>query len=365
MKNAKTVLILSNHFITLYAFRREVIDRLLERGHRVIISIPPDERNEYFRARGCELIDTPMSRRGINPFRDVILLCRYLHLMRKIKPDIILSYTAKPNIYGAMASNLLGFKQVCNITGRGSSLAFDTLLAAIVRMLYSLSIKKAYKVFFQNADDRDYFQQHRIIRDNWALIPGSGVNLEQHTFAPMPDDGEIRFLYVGRIMGVKGVDEFLACAKEIRGRYPNTGFYLAGWIDQGGFKKKLKEYEDLGYIHYLGFQKDIDPWIRRCHCTILPSHGGEGVPNAVLESAAVGRACIVSDVPGSRDAVEDGVTGYLFQPRSSADLIEKVERFLALSKEERERMGLLGHEKAAREFDREFVISAYVREVEA
>ncbi len=365
MKSAETVLFLSNHFITLYAFRRELIERLLEHGHRVVLSMPADEQNEYFRALGCEIIDTPMSRRGLNPIEDLKLLRRYRRIMREVEPDVIFSYTSKPDIYGSMASNALGYRQVCNITGRGNALAYDNLLAATVRALYRASIRNAYKVFFQNADDRDYFVRHGIVRDNWALIPGSGVNLTQHVFTPMPDDGEIRFLYVGRIMGVKGIDQLLDCAAAVRRRHPETRFYLAGWIEQEEYRKKLEDYQAGGYIEYLGFQKDVDAWIRRCHCTLLPSHGGEGVPNAVLESAAAGRACIVSDVPGSRDAVEDGVTGYLFEPRSSASLIEKVERFLALSKEERERMGRMGHEKAAREFDREIVIRAYLREVEA
>ena len=364
MSESKTVLFLSNHFITLYAFRRELIERLVKLGHRVVLSLPADEQNAYFRDLGCEIIETPMSRRGLNPVEDLQLLRRYRRIMREVKPDIIFSYTSKPDIYGSMASTSLGLRQVCNITGRGNSLAYDNALAMVVRSLYRASVRNCYKVFFQNADDRDYFLRHHIVKDNWALIPGSGVNLEQHALCPMPDDGEIRFLYVGRIMSVKGIDQLLDCAVAVRRRHPNTRFLLAGFVEQEQYKAKLKEYEAQGYIEHLGFQKDIDAVIRRCHCTILPSHGGEGVPNAVLESAAVGRACIVSNVPGSRDAVEDGVTGYIFEARSSADLIDKAERFLALTKEQREQMGLAGHDKAAREFDREIVIKAYLDEVE-
>ena len=365
MQSVKTVLFLSNHFITLYSFRRELIERLVKLGHRVVLSMPADEQNAIFRDLGCEIIETPMSRRGLNPLEDMALLRRYRRIMKEVRPDIIFSYTSKPDIYGSMASTALGLRQVCNITGRGNSLAYDNALAAVVRSLYRVSIRNCYKVFFQNADDRDYFIRHRIVKDNWALIPGSGVNLSQHTPAPMPDDGEIRFLYIGRIMSVKGIDQLLDCAVAVRRRHPNTRFLLAGFVEQEQYKEKIREYQAQGYIEHLGFQKDIDAVIRRCHCTILPSHGGEGVPNAVLESAAVGRACIVSNVPGSRDAVEDGVTGYLFEPGSSAALIEKAERFLALSKEQREQMGLAGREKVAREFDREIVIRAYLDEVEA
>ena len=364
MQSVKTVLFLSNHFITLYSFRRELIERLVKLGHRVVLSMPADEQNAAFRDLGCEIIETPMSRRGLNPLEDMALLRRYRRIMKEVRPDIIFSYTSKPDIYGSMASTALGLRQVCNITGRGNSLAYDNALAAVVRSLYRASIRNCYKVFFQNADDRDYFIRHRIVKDNWALIPGSGVNLSQHTPAPMPDDGEIRFLYIGRIMSVKGIDQLLDCAVAVRRRHPNTRFLLAGFVEQGQYQEKIRDYQAQGYIEHLGFQKDIDAVIRRCHCTILPSHGGEGVPNAVLESAAVGRACIVSNVPGSRDAVEDGVTGYLFEPGSSAALIDRVERFLALTRDQREQMGLAGREKAAREFDREIVIKAYLDEVE-
>ena len=365
MEKRKTILFLSNHFITLYAFRRELIERLVGLGHRVVLSMPADDQNVFFRDMGCEIVETAMSRRGLNPAEDMKLLAQYKRIMREVKPDIIFSYTSKPDIYGSMASTALGLRQVCNITGRGNSLAYDNALAMVVRSLYRASISRCYKVFFQNADDRDYFIRHKIIKDNWALIPGSGVNLIQHALAPMPDDGEIRFLYIGRIMSVKGIDQLLDCAVAVRRRHPNTRFLLAGFVEQGQYAEKIRDYQAQGYIEHLGFQKDIDAVIRRCHCTILPSHGGEGVPNAVLESAAVGRACIVSNVPGSRDAVEDGVTGYLFEPGSSAALIEKAERFLALSKEQRAQMGLAGREKVAREFDREIVIRAYLDEVEA
>ena len=364
MEKNKTVLFLSNHFITLYAFRRELIERLVGLGHRVVLSLPADEQNAYFRKLGCEIIETPMSRRGLNPAEDLKLLAKYRRIMRDVKPDIIFSYTSKPDIYGSMASSALGLRQICNITGRGNALAYENLLAVTLRALYRASIRKCYKVFFQNADDRDYFVRYHIVKDNWAIIPGSGVNLEQHALTPMPDDGEIRFPYVGRIMGVKGIDQLLDCAVAVRRKHPEARFCLAGFVEQERYKEKLEEYQAGGYIEYLGFQKDIDVWLRRCHCVILPSHGGEGVPNAVLEAAATGRACIVSNVPGSRDAVEDGVTGYIFEPRNSADLIDKAERFLALTKEEREQMGLAGHEKAAREFDREIVIRAYLDEVE-
>ena len=364
MAERKTILFLSNHFITLYNFRRELITRLLQRGHRVVLAMPAMEENQYFQDLGCEIIATPMSRRGMNPSEDLKLLRQYKRIMRALRPDVIFSYTIKPNVYGCMASNALGLRQVCNITGTGATFLKETPLAALVRLLYRLSLRRCYKVFFQNSGDRDYFKAHGMVEDNWALLPGSGVNLSQHALTPMPDDGEIRFIYIGRVMAVKGIEQYLDCAKAIRERHPNTRFYMAGFIEEERYRPVIEDYNARSIVDFLDFQKDIDAWIRRCHCTVLPSLGGEGVPNVLLESAATGRACIASDVNGSREAVDDGVTGWLFPAGDSAALIDRVERFLALSGEERAQMGLRGHEKMAREFDREIVISRYIQEAE-
>ncbi|MEI3085021.1 MAG: glycosyltransferase family 4 protein [Oscillospiraceae bacterium] len=318
---SKKILILSNHFITLYNFRRELIARLISHGHKVYISMPEDERNGYFAQLGCEIIVTPMSRRGMNPAQDISLLHRYKRIMREVQPDIIFSYTIKPNIYGTMASNALHYKQVCNVTGTGATFLHENLLAKLVRVLYRHSMKYAYKVFFQNSGDRDYFIRHHMVRDNWDMLPGSGVNLEQHAFSPMPEGGTVGFIYIGRVMAVKGVEQFMDCARAIRREHPETRFYMAGFIEEERYKALVDEYVRDGSIEYLGFRKDIDEWIKKCCCTVLPSLGGEGVPNVLLESAASGRACIATRIPGSIDTIDDGVTGYIYTPGSTEELI--------------------------------------------
>lgn len=360
----KRILILSNHFITIYAFRKEVIQRMVEAGNEVFISTPADEQNKYFSDMGCKVIETPMERRGTNPVKDMKLVGEYKRIMKHVNPDIIFSYTVKPNIYGSMASNSLKLKQVCNITGTGATFLKENVLSKIVRMLYKSSVKKCYKVFFQNTGDRQYFIDHKIVGKNIDLIPGSGVNLDQHAFIEMPSDEIVNFIFIGRVMAVKGIDQYLTCAKTIHEKYPNTCFYIAGWNEEQEYKKIVADYEKIGAVRYIGFQKDIDSWIRKCHCTILPSLGGEGIPNVLLESAATGRVCIASAINGSKDVVDDGVTGYLYEAGNSRNLIEKVEKFLALSFEEKKAMGVAGHDKVAREFNREIVIGKYMDEVE-
>lgn len=360
----KKILILSNHYITIYAFRRELVAELCARGHRVYISSPHDERNGYFEKLGCTMIDTPMSRRGMNPAEDIKLVRQYKKMMAELKPDVIFSYTIKPNIYGAMASNPLGMKQICNITGTGATFLKENLLSKLVRQLYRMSIRKCYKVFFQNTGDRDYFISHGMVKNNYDLLPGSGVNLSQHSLTEMPDEEEIRFIYVGRVMAVKGIDEYLECARVIRELVPNTRFYIAGFTEEEKYRQLVEHYAAIGVVEDLDFQDDIDRWLRHCHCVILPSLGGEGVPNVLLEAAATGRPCIASDVNGSVDVVEDGVNGYIFRRGDAASLIEKTEQFLSLSHEEKRQMGLRGHEKVARDFDRKIVMDKYLGELE-
>lgn len=217
---------------------------------------------------------------------------------------------------------------------------------------------------FQNSGDKDFFIDHKMIRDNYIVLPGSGVNLEQYSATDMPSGSEINFIFIGRIMKLKGIEEYLSCAEILKGRYSNVNFYIAGFIEEDKYKKIIKEYSNQGIIKYIGFQKDIKTWIQKCHCTVLPSHGGEGIPNVLLESAAMGRACIASNINGSNDVITDGVTGYLFETGSRGDLSVKLEQFIQLSNNERNQMGQLGREKVERQFDRRFVIEAYIEELE-
>lgn len=358
----KRVLFLSNHFITLYAFRKELIAEMIRQGHEVYLSLPEDKDNQYFEDLGCKIILTDIDRRGVNPLKDLRLIRFYKKMIPQVNPDIVFSYTIKPNIYGTLATNGK-YKQVCNITGTGATFLKKNLMSTICEMLYRSSIKKCYKVFFQNRGDRDFFIKEGLVKDNYAMLPGSGCNLEQHKFKPMPTDDEIRFLFIGRVMKVKGIEQYLKAAELIKGKYPNTHFYVAGWNEQPECMKMVEDSQKAGFVEYIGFRKDIDQWMERCHCTVLPSHGGEGVPNVLLESAATGRACIGSKINGTMDVIEDGKTGYLFNTGDAEDLAAQMERFLQLPAEAKASMGRAGREKVEREFDRNIVINRYLEEV--
>lgn len=358
-----TVLFLSNHFITLYSFRKELIAELCKSGHDVYISTPEDEQNTFFKNLGCRIIPTAISRHGMNPLKDFRLILQYRKIMKQVNPDVIFSYTIKPNIYGAFASNSLKYKQICNITGTGATFLTENLLSKLCRMLYKVSVKKSYKVFFQNSGDRDYFISHGMIGNNYDLLPGSGCNLIEHKYTDIPDDDTINFLFVGRIMKIKGIDEYLACAEAIKKKYPNTMFYIAGWTEEKQYVDIVKKYQDRGIVQYIGFRKDINDWIQRSTCVVLPSHGGEGIPNVLLEASAMGRPCIASNINGSKDAVCDGVTGYLFDAGNTESLIDKAEKFINLPYEEKIKMGINGRRKIENEFDRQIIIDTYMKKL--
>ena len=359
----KKVLILSNHFITLYSFRKELIKKLIEVGSDVYIALPESADNKFFVSMGCKVVETAVDRRGINPFKDFLLICKYVNIICKIKPDIILSYTIKPNIYGSIASRLTRCKQICNITGTGATFLRKSVISEIAKILYKLSVKTSYKIFFQNNDDKDYFIKHKMVDNNYTVIPGSGVNLDEYPICKLPSDEEVNFIFIGRVMNLKGIDQFLECAKVIKGKYKNTNFYIAGFIEEDRYKDLIDVYYKLDIVKYIGFQKDIKSWIQKCHCTILPSHGGEGVPNVLLESAAMARVCIASRISGSKEVIEDGKTGYLFEAGNASDLISKIENFLSLDYEAKVHMGLAGRKRVEKEFDRAIVIRTYLNEI--
>ena len=364
----KKILFLAQHFITLYSFRKELIERLCEEGYEVYLSLPMSDENKYFENHGCIIIPTEIDRRGVNPVKDIKLILFYKKMIPQIDPDIIFSYTIKPNIYGTLATNGKKrkngekYKQVCNVTGTGGTFLEDNLVAKICRVLYRHSVKKCYKVFFQNTGDRDMFIKNGMVKDNYDMLPGSGVNLEQFSVVPLPEGEDVNFIFIGRVMKLKGIDEFLEAAKRTKEKYPNTNFYIAGFIEEGEYKDKVASYGNA--VVPLGFIKDITAEIKKCHCTILPSHGGEGVPNVLLESAAMGRICIGSRIPGTSDVINDGETGYLFEAGNVESLVQAIDKVMNLNASLRAKMGLAGRAKVENEFNREIVIQKYIDEVE-
>lgn len=359
------VLFLVNHDVVIYNFRLEVVERLLRDGHQVVISSPYGERIEDLKKLGCEYHEITLSRHGTNPIQELKLISDYKALLKQVRPDIVLSYTIKPNIYGGMACKALGIPYVANITGLGTAVENGGIMQKITVMLYKLAFGKVQRVFMQNQENLDFFREQRIAVDKLALLPGSGVNLERFSVLDYPSqDKGVEFVFISRIMKEKGIEQYLAAAKYIKNKYPDTVFHICGFCEEA-YEERLKELTEQGIINYHGMVRHIRTVLERTHCTVHPSYYPEGISNVLLESSASGRPIITTDRSGCREVVEDGVTGLRVPVQDEKALIEAIEKFLTLSWEDKRAMGLAARARVEREFDRNIVVERYVTEVEA
>lgn len=356
------VLIIANNDIGLYKFRKELVLKLLEQND-VCIALPDGEFIPEFTAMGCSFIETDFDRHGTNPLSELKLIRLYKKIIKEAKPDIVFTYTIKPNAYGGMACASLGVPYVANVTGLGTAIENGGLMQIISCALYRRGLRKAQKVFFQNTENRDFMLKNRVVATPYDMLPGSGVNLDNYTVAEYPNSDTVDFVFVARIMKEKGIDQYLDAAKAIRKRHPETRFHICGFCESD-YEDELKRINDDGTIIYHGLVKDMAAVYRQMSCTIHPTYYPEGLSNVLLESAASGRPIITTNRSGCREVVDNGINGYVVKERDSQDLIEKIEKFLSLSWEERKQMGLEGRKKVEREFDRKIVIQKYLNEVE-
>lgn len=354
------ILILANYDEGLYKFRKELLEQLSKKS-RTYVVCPNGNYIERIKEIGCRYIQQEFDRRGTNPLADLKLLYQYIRIINRVKPDVVLTYTIKPNVYGGIACQLTQTPYIANVTGLGTSIENGGLLQFITTNLYKIGLRKANCVFFQNKSNRSKFRQMGIVKKRSRLIPGSGVNLGYHTFEEYPSDPNIRFLFVGRIMQDKGINEAIVATKSVHDKYPYISLDIVGGCDED-YTKVLDEAERTGYIHYHGRQDDMHKFYKDCHCVVLPSYH-EGMANVLLEGASTGRPVIASDIPGCRETFDEGSTGFACEPKDVNSLVNAMERFLALSPDQKRQMGIKGREKVKNEFDRSIVIKAYIAEI--
>ncbi|TSB48571.1 glycosyltransferase family 4 protein [Alkalicoccobacillus porphyridii] len=358
----KRVLFLVNHDVVIYNFRKEIVEKLIAEGFEVIISSPGGERIEDLKAMGCEYEEIIFDRHGTNVFNELKLIKYYKQLIKRVKADVVLTFTIKPNIYGGIACKTLGIPYIANITGLGTAVENGGLMQKITTALYKNAFKKINTVFFQNQENMDFFKRRNIAVSKHKLLPGSGVNLEQFNLLDYPSDDKIEFVFISRIMKQKGIEQYLEAAEFIKGKYPNTRFHICGFCEEA-YEDKLYKYHNEGIIHYHGMIRNINNILERTHCTIHPTYYPEGLSNVLLESAAVGRPIITTDRSGCREVVDDGINGYIVKANNSEDLILKIEGFLKLEFLVKKQMGLAGRKKVEKSFDRNTVIKAYMEEI--
>lgn len=361
IKKMKKILILANNASGLYDFRNEVLLSLLEE-YEVHLSLPDGDEVPQLSEEGCILHDTKLDRRGMNPIKDSKLLWHYFKLIKKIKPEMVLTYTIKPNIYGSLCCRILKIPYLVNITGLGSAFEGDGFVKKLVVFLYRNALKEAKCVFFQNRTNLELFQELGIGGKKSRLLPGSGVNLERHFPEEYPSEKEkIRFTFVGRMMREKGMEELLYAAERICKEFPKVVFEFIGTYEED-YKEQVEQLVTKGYARVLGYQKEIHPYYKESWAVLMPSYH-EGMNNVLLEASATGRPVLASNIPGCREGFTEKVTGFGFEPRNKEALYEVIKKFLMLSYEEKAAMGKRARKKMEEEFDRRLVVQAYREEL--
>lgn len=359
---SKRVLLIANEYTTIVHFRMELISRLVAEGNIVAVAIPNHERNSEIKELGCDIIELPMQRKGTNPIKDLKIALRIREIIREFKPDIAFTFTIKPNVYGGLVCGLMKVPYVANITGLGTAVENGGIMQKITSLLYRLGLKKAQTVFFQNSENRDFMLKNKMVKGNYKLIPGSGVNVERFKLLEKKESSTINFVYIARVMKEKGIEQYFDAAKYITKKYPNTRFHICGPLEQG-YEQQLNDLNDKGIVIYHGMVKNMNDIYPMVDCTVHPTFYPEGMSNVLLESAASGIPLITTDRSGCREIVEDGINGFIVKQKDSIDLIKKIEKFLLLSFDERKAMGIAGRTKVEREFNRNIVIEAYLSEI--
>lgn len=361
------VLILGNSHLVVFNFRGELIKELISQGYDVTVSFPNGpfgDGDKTSQEYGCKFIENKIDRRGTNPLKDIRIIYDYVSIIRRVKPDTVLAYTVKPDIYGGLVCRLLKTRFIPNITGLGKGLDERGLVQRITILLYRLAIRNSACVFFQNEGDKAFFDEHNIDYKKARILPGSGVNLTK--YVPLeypPEDDPIRFLYVARVMKVKGIEQYFEAAHVIRNKYPDIEFHICGFCEEN-YKEVLNEKVSRGEIIYHGLVEDVREYVSFCHAIVLPSFHPEGISNVLLEGAAMARPLITTDQNGCKIVVDDNVTGFIVKQKDSKDLILKLMRFIELTYNQKRVMGEMGRKKVESQFDRNQVVSAYLEEIQ-
>lgn len=344
-----------------FNFREQLIFRLKDMGYDVVLVSEDGPEIDKFIKVGCRFENVGMDRRGTNVLNDLKLISDYRKIFKRINPDIVLLYTTKCSVYGGMVCRLLKIPYIVNNAGLIES---KGCFAFVLNFLYKVGFVGATCMMYQNDSECTTIQTLLKNKTHYRKIPGSGVDLEQFAYCDYPpDSGEIVFNYVARVMKTKGIEEYLECAKQVHNKYPNTRFRIYGTFDDDCYQKKVAEYEKKGIVEYYGQMTDMRPAIASASAVIHPSYY-EGMTNVVLEHSAMGRPCLGSNVPGVRDGIEEGVTGYIFEKGNVESMVAAVERFIELPFNQKIIMGENARHFMEKRFDRNIVTEIYVREID-
>ncbi len=362
------VAITANTSWYIYNFRKNTIIALLKEGYEVIVFSPEDAYTDKIKALGCHFKNLEIDRGGKNIIKDVKAIWNFYMFYKKNEIAIALNFTPKNNIYSTIAASYSNVKIINNIAGLGAVFVKNSFLTFILKKLYKFSQKKASFVFFQNKEDKFLFDKAGIKISEFDILPGSGVDLKRFTPCEAPDNGIVVFALMARLLIEKGIIEYALSARELKIKYKEkVRFLLIGYIDEKTrrsiTKEQIKLWVDEGSIEYLGGTDNIELIIKKVDCVVLPSFYREGVPKSLLEAAALGKPIVTTNNVGCRETVDDGLSGYLCEPKSVTDLKEKMEMIITHSHQERVTMGMNGRKKMESCFDENIVIDKYLKAI--
>ncbi|MCE7602173.1 glycosyltransferase family 4 protein [Vibrio fluvialis] len=339
---------------------------LLDAGYQVVALAPQDDYSPKLESLGSRFCHIDIDQGGTNPVNDICTFFTFIKILKCVKPDVVLNFTPKNNIYGTLAGHFVGSKSVNNIAGLGMVFIQESITAKLASFLYKVSQRKAKKIFFQNEDDRKLFLDKKLADVSVTdRLPGSGVDLTRFTLQPAADDGIVRFLLIARMLYDKGIGHYVEAARALRSKYgERVEFQLLGFVGVNNpsavTESEIQVWVDEGIVNYLGVSDSVEQNIAQVDCMVLPSFYREGVPKSLLEAGAMGKPIVTTDNVGCRETVDDGVNGYLCELRSTESLIEKLDLMIQMSHEQRLEMGRQSRLKIEREFDEQIVINKYL-----
>jgi glycosyltransferase involved in cell wall biosynthesis len=357
------IVLVSNTAWYLYNFRRGTIAALVETGRPVVAMAPPDSyATKLVEELGVTFVSLRLEGKGTRFVGEARSMLHLLQALRRLRPAFVFNFTVKANIYSGLACRLLGIPYANNVSGLGTAFIHDSWLYRRVRSLYGFVSRGARCVFFQNQEDMALFRDRGLLKDTpTVLLPGSGMDTARFAFQALPEGVDFTFVMVARLIADKGVREYVAAAERVALTHPGTRFVLIG--PQGVSNSsaiddaEVAEWRRTGAVEYVGEQDDVRPWLAESHVLVLPSYR-EGMPRTVLEAASMGRPAIVTDVPGCRQAVVDGETGWLCQVRDSESLAAFMTACLGMSYDQLAEAGRAARRRIENEFDERIVIQA-------
>ncbi|UCJ06328.1 glycosyltransferase family 4 protein [Chitinophaga pendula] len=366
--NNNVVLMVANTAWSLFKFRRGLIKHLIGSGYEIILLAPADEYVPRLEQIGAKFVSLEhLVAKGINPFKDVFLIRELVSHYRSIRPGLIFHYTIKPNVYGSIAARIAGIPSVSVITGLGYTFINNDLVSKIGRMVYKFALRYTDEAWFLNSDDMEVFLSRNIIPRGKArlLSTGEGIDAEEE-FNPTNYTVDkwqgLNFIFIGRLLFDKGVEEYIQAAREVKATHPDVHFHLLGYINVNNpsaiGEDTVKGWVKEGLVTYHGSVDDVKPFILSSSCVVLPSYR-EGMSTILMESAALGLPIITTNIPGCRELVEDKVTGFLCEAKDAKGLAMQMDHFINMSDADRGQMGRLGRIKIERQFGLKKVFEIY------